>query len=56
MLNIVTELLEGELKTRHLKGLFFSKPSRMNRVIILGISKQYEDETVNIFLKRSISF
>ena len=28
--------------------------SRTIRVNILGISKQYEDETVNIFLKRSI--
>ena len=28
---------------------FFSKPSRTTGVEILGISKQYEDEAVNIF-------
>ena len=53
MLNIVTELLERGLETRHFDA-FFSKPSRTTRVKIFGISKQYKDETVNIFLKRSI--
>ena len=32
---------------------FSSKPSRTIRVKILGIRKQYEDETINIFLKKT---
>ena len=36
--------------TGHFKA-FFSKTSRTITVEILGINKQYEDETVKIFLK-----
>ena len=44
----VTELLKGDWKLDTSK-VFPSKPSHTTRVKILGISKQYEDETVNIF-------
>ena len=52
MINIVTELLEREL------DYTFQSPCSQNidlttRVKNLGISKQYEDESVNIFFKRS---
>ena len=53
MVNIVTKLLEGDWKL-DISNAFLSKPSRTIRVKILGISKQYEDETVNIKKKRSI--
>ena len=48
MLNILTELGTGNWKLDFSKA-FCSKPSRRTRVKILGIKKEYEDETVNIF-------
>ena len=42
MLNIGTKRLEGGLETRHF---------RTTKVEILGICKQCEDKTVNIFFK-----
>ena len=47
MVNIVTKLLEGDWKL-DISNAFLSKPSRTTRVKILGISKQYDGETLTL--------
>ena len=48
MLNTVTALLGGDW-TLDISKVIFSKPSRTTRVKFFGVSKQYKEETVNIF-------
>ena len=52
MQNIVIELLEGRLETRHVKGLYL-KPIRTTRAKILGISEQKKTKPSTFFSTRT---